>query len=156
MKRAASMALLAVASAGFSGCGGSGSQQHAPTNRLIVLGDSIGGIRLDEPRRSVEKALGPGTSSRPGLVSYFGGRLVVDYWFHDELTRRVESLETRWSGFHTRTGVHVGSSQQELRVLNVSCSGGKCGLAAKQGPDAPGTGFTVRHGKVVQIDVSYS
>jgi len=156
MKRAVSIALLVVVSALFSGCGGSGSKQHAPVNRLIVLGNSIGGIRLDEPRRSVEKAFGRGTSRRPGLVSYFGGRLVVDYWFHDALTGRVEGLETRWSGFHTRTGVHVGSSQQELHALHVSCSDGECGLAARQGPDAPGTGFTVRHGKVVQINVSYS
>jgi hypothetical protein len=125
-------------------------------NRLIVLGHSIGGIRLDEPRRDVENALGHGSSRGRGLVWYFGGRLLVDYWFHDGLTTRVESLETSWDGFHTRSGVHVGSSRQELRALHVTCGDGRCSLAAGQVPDAPGTAFTMRHGKVVQIDISYS
>ena len=143
---------------------GSGHRAHAPDrsvshthqNRLIVLGRSVGGIRLGEPRRSVEKALGPGTSTRRGLVWYFGGRLLVDYWFHDRLTTRVEGLETSWGGFHTRSGLHVGSSRQELRALHVACGDGECSRAAGQMPDAPGTVFTLRHGKVVRIDVFYS
>jgi hypothetical protein len=155
MNGVTAFAVLAVASAVFSGCGGSDPQQ-GPQNRLIVLGDSIGGIRLDEPRKSVENALGRGTSKRPGLVSYFGGRLLADYWFHDGLTTRIESLETRWPGFHTRSGAHVGSSRHELRALHVTCSDGRCSRAAGQMPDAPGTAFTMRHDKVVQIDVSYS
>jgi hypothetical protein len=156
MNRPAALFSLAMACTVVFGFGGTASDQRLPQIRLIVLGDSIGGIRLDEPRRSVEKAFGHGTSGRRGFVSYFGGRLVVDYWFHDGLTTRVESLETRWGGFHTRSGVHVGSSRQELRALQVSCSDSRCGLAAGKGPDAPGTGFTMRRGKVVQIDVSYS
>jgi hypothetical protein len=156
MKRLWAIALLTVASAGFSACGGSGSQQRAPENRLIVLGQSIGSIRLGEPRRSVEKAFGHGTPTRRGLVWYFGGRLLVDYWFHDGLTRRVDNLVTTWGGFHARSGVHVGSSRRELRALHVACSDGRCGLAAGRGPDAPGTVFTLRHGKVAKIQVSYS
>jgi hypothetical protein len=135
---------------------GSASQQRQPQSRLIVLGHSVGGIRLGEPRRSVEKALGRGRSRRRGLVWYFGGRLLVDYWLHDGLTTRVEGLETRWGGFHTRSGAHVGSSRQELRALHVTCSDGECSRAAGRMPDAPGTVFTMRHGKVVQIDVFYS
>jgi hypothetical protein len=150
------MAFLAVASAGFSGCTGSAPQQRTPRNRLIVLDHSIGGIRLDEPRKSVEKAFGPGRSTRRGLVSYFGGRLVVDYWFHDQLTTRVGDVETKWDGFHTRSGVHVGSSRQQLRSLHVDCANGLCGHAAALGPDAPGTGFKMRHGRVVQIYIAHS
>lgn len=127
-----------------------------PESRLIVLGHSIGGIRLGEPRRNVEEALGRGRSRRRGLVGYFGGRLLVDYWLHDGLTNRVEGLETRWAGFHTRSGVHVGSSQQELRALHVTCGDGECSRAAGKMPDAPGTVFTVRHGEVVRIDIFYS
>lgn|ERR671935_1308160 len=156
MKRAAALALLAIAPAVFSGCGGSGSQQRTPESWLIVLGHSIGGIRLGEPRRSVEKALGRGRSRHRGLVWYFGGRLLVDYWFHDGLTNRVEGLETSWAGFHTRSGAHVGSSRQELRALHVTCRDGECSRAAGQMPDAPGTVFTMRHGKVVRIDIFYS
>jgi hypothetical protein len=147
--------LLVAATAGLSGCGGS-TPQRTPENRLIVLGRSIGGIRLDEPRESVEKAFGLGSSTRRGLVSYFGGRLLVDYWFHDQLTARVESLETGWGGFHTRSGVHVGSTRQALEALHVACSDGRCGVAATSGADAPGTGFTMRHGKVATIYVTYS
>jgi hypothetical protein len=156
MKRVAALALFAIAPAVFSGCGGSDSQQRTPKNRLIVLGHSIGGIRLGEPRRSVEKALGRGSSRRRGLVWYFGGRLLVDYWFHDGLATRVEALETSWAGFHIRSGAHVGSSRQELRALHVTCRDGECSRAAGRMPDAPGTVFTIRHGKVVQIDVFYS
>ena len=155
MKRVTAMALLAIASAALSGCRGSDPQQPTSQNRLIVLGDSIGGIRLNEPRRSVEKAFGPGRSTRRGLVWYFGGRLRVDYWFHDGLTTRVEGLETKWNGFHTRSGVHVGSSRDELRALHVACRNGECWRAAGRTPDPPGTVFTMRHGKVAQIDVFY-
>jgi len=156
MKRVTALAVLAIASAVVSGCGGSGSGPRMPQTRLIALGHSVGGIRLGEPRRSVEKALGPGESRGRGLVWYFGGRLRVDYWFHDGLTTRVEGLETRWGGFHTRSGVHVGSSRQELRALHVACSSGECSRKAGRMPDAPGTVFTMRHGKVAQIDVFYS
>jgi hypothetical protein len=126
ISRLLAIVLLVAVSAGFSGCGG-GKSERTPDNRLIVLGRSIGGIRLDEPREAVEKAFGPGSSTRRGLVSYFGGRLVVDYWFHDQLTARVESLETGWSGFHTRSGVHVGSLRKALNTLHVDCSDGRCG-----------------------------
>ena len=126
-----------------------------PANRLIVLGRSIAGIELNQPRRAVEEALGPGNSRRRGVVAYFSGHLVVDYWFHDQLTTRVESLETRWSGFHTRSGVHVGSTRQALDALGVSCTDGRCALADGRGADAPGTGFTMQHGKIAAILVTY-
>jgi hypothetical protein len=155
MKRVTAVALLAIAPALFCACGASGSQQRTPQSRLIVLGHSVGGIRLGESRRSVEKALGRGRSKRRGLVWYFGGRLLVDYWFHDGLTTRVEGLETRWGGFHTRSGVHVGSGRQELRALHMTCGNGECSRAAGRMPDAPGAVFTMRDGKVVQIDLFY-
>src|SRR6266496_4579635 len=66
MKRVTALALLAIASAVPSACRGSDSQQRTSQNRLITLGHSIGGIRLGEPRRSVEETLGPGTSRRRG------------------------------------------------------------------------------------------
>jgi len=144
--------------AGNAGMGGSGSSSAQPKNRLIVLGESVGGISLGEPRTSVEKLFGRGKSMERegGVVSYFGGRLVVIYWFHDQLTRRVEALVTRWSGFRTRSGVRIGTSRQALRALRVTCRGGECNLAAGRLPDAPGTIFTMRHGKVGQIDILYS
>ena len=156
VKRLFAVALLVAASGGLCGCGASTSRR-TPENRLIVLGQSIGGIRLDEPRRSVEAAFGRGSLRRRGLVAYFEGRLVIDYWFHDQLTTRVESVETRWGGFHTRSGIHVGSTRQALRdALHVTCREGRCGLAAGHKPDAPGTGFTMRHGDVAEIYVAYS
>jgi hypothetical protein len=150
------LALLVIASAAFFAHGVNGSPPRTPQNRLIVLGHSIGGVRLGESRRSLEKALGRGTSRRRGLVWYFEGRLLVDYWYHGRLTTRVEALETRWSGFHTRGGVHVGSSRQDLRALGVTCGNGECSRAAGPMPDAPGTVFTMRHGRVVKIAIFYS
>jgi hypothetical protein len=130
---------------------GTASSRAKPGRGLIVLGSSIDGIRLDESRTNVEKAFGVGRSSRRGLVSYFGGHLIVNYWFHDGLYKQVEYLETRWSGYRTRTGVHVGSSRRELRTLYVTCAKGNCVLLAGPLPDPVGTGFTMRHGKVVDI-----
>jgi len=130
---------------------GTASSLGKPGRGLIVLGSSIDGIRLGESRTNVEKAFGVGRSIRRGLVSYFGGHLIVNYWFHDGLYKQVEYLETRWSGYRTRSGVHVGSSRRELRPLYVTCAKGSCGLQAGPGPDPVGTGFTMRHGKVVDI-----
>jgi hypothetical protein len=130
---------------------GTASSLGEPARGLIVLGSSIDGIRLGESRTNVEKAFGVGRSIRRGLVSYFGGHLIVNYWFHDGLYKQVEYLETRWSGYRTRSGVHVGSSRRELRPLYVTCATGNCGLLAGPGPDPVGTGFTMRHGKVVDI-----
>jgi hypothetical protein len=137
-------------------CSCSGSPAtRAPHDRLIVLGQSIGGVRIGEARSSVEEALGPGKSTGRGLVWYFGGRLLVNYWVHDGLQTFVGDLETSWPGFQTRSGIHVGSSSQELRRLHVTCSDGECGLAARPEPppDAPGTAFTMHRGKVVKINV---
>jgi hypothetical protein len=151
----AAVGALLFASASLAGCSSSSSSAN-PKNRLIVLGDSIAGISLSEPQKSVEKALGRGTSRGRGLVWYFGGRLLVDYWFHDQLTTQVEELETRWRGFHTRSGVHVGTSRQALRALHVTCRNGECWRAAGHLPDAPGTLFRMRQGKVAEIDIFYS
>jgi hypothetical protein len=126
--------------------------QVKPGRHLIVLADSIGGIRLGESRRSVEKTFGPGLSKRRGLVRYFGGHLLVNYWFHDGLYHRVMYLQTRWGGYHTRSGVRAGSSREELRSLYVSClSQTECWLQAGPTPDPVGTIFTMRHGKVASI-----
>jgi hypothetical protein len=132
---------------------GIASSSAKPGRGLIVLGSSIGGIRLDELRTNVEKAFGGGRSRRRGLVSYFGGHLIVNYWFHDGLYRQVEYLETRWSSYHTRSGVHVGSSRHELRPLYVTCEKGNCVLLAGPLPDPVATDFTMRHGKVVDITI---
>jgi hypothetical protein len=129
------------------------SSSAHPKSRLIVLGHSIAGIALSEPRNSVETAFGHGESRDRGVVWYFGGRLQVDYWWHDRLTTRVEGLETSWAGFHTRSGVHVGTSRRALRALHVPCSDTTCSRAAGPMPDAPGTVFTMRHGKVARIDI---
>jgi hypothetical protein len=132
---------------------GTASRLGKPRKGLIVLGSSIDRLWLGESRAKVEKTFGPGRSTRRGLVSYFGGHLLVNYWFHDGLYKDVEYLETRWSGYRTRSGVHVGSSRRELRSLYVTCTKWGCGLMAGPMPDAVGTIFTMRHGKVVEITV---
>jgi hypothetical protein len=121
--------------------------------RLIVPGDSIGAIWLWESRTSVEKAIGPGRSVQRGLVSYLGGRVLVDYRFHDRIYSRVQYLRTRSRTYHTPSGIHVGSSRNELRALYVSCTRGTCLLQAGPWPDPPGTIFTIANGKVVEITV---
>ena len=132
---------------------GTASRLAKPGRGLIVLGRSIDRIRLDESRANVEKAFGPGRLIRRGVVSYFGGHLIVNYWFHDGLYKWVSYLETRWSGYRTRSGFHVGSSRRQLRALYATCAQGSCVLLAGPWPDPVGTDFTVEHGKVVDITI---
>jgi hypothetical protein len=127
-----------------------------PTKRVIVLGRSIGAISLGEARKSVRQTLGPGKRLSRGVFSYFGDRVLISYWFHDQLRQRVNYIKTTWSGFHTRSGVHVGTSRLDLHLPAGSCLNGICGLAASKGADAPGTGFGIRRGRVVWIAVGYS
>jgi hypothetical protein len=129
------------------------SRLAKPGRQLIVPGNSIGGIWLGESRTNVEKKFGPGNSTRRGLVSYFGGHVLVNYWFHDGLYKYVQYLTTRWKGYSTRSGVHVGSRRRELRPLYVTCREGHCTLLAGPFPDPVGTDFTMRHGRVVEITV---
>ena len=126
-----------------------------PGKRVIVLADSIGGIRLGEPRRRVEQAFGPGRPGGRGVVRYFHGRLLVGYEFHDGIYKWVTYLETRWRGYRVpRSGVHVGSSRDDLRRLYVSCyHRTACILQAGPWPDPLGSAFTLRRGRVAEIYV---
>jgi hypothetical protein len=161
--------LVAVAAAtGFTACSSSHRvteksaqprverRSALPTNRVIVLGRSIGPIALGEGRTSVRRILGPGKRLSRGVFSYFGGRVLISYWFHDQLTRRVNYIKTTWSGFHTRSGVHVGTRRRDLHLPAGSCLNGSCGIAASKGADAPGTAFGIHRGKVAWIAVGYS
>ena len=132
---------------------GTASRLSKPGRRLIVPGRLMGPIWLGEPRTTVERKFGRGHSTQRGLASYFGGHLLVSYWFHDGLNKYVEYLQTRWTCYRTRSGVHVGSSRRELRPLYASCRKGDCWLLAGPMPDAVGTEFTVRHGHVVDITI---
>lgn len=124
-----------------------------PASGLIVPGKSIGPFRLGEPRAAVEKAFGPGTPTRyRGYVSYFGGRVSVIYEFHDGIYKWVTALSTRSPVYHTRSGIHVGSSAQALRRLFVTCAGKRmCYVMAGPWPDALTTTFLLRHGRVTEI-----
>lgn len=128
-----------------------------PGKRRIVLARSIGDIRLGESRANVVRRFGPGSKAGRGVVRYFGGHLLVSYEFHDGIYKFVTSLETRWPGYHTRFGIHVGSSRRDLRQLYVSCPRNtECWLQAGPWPDALGTFFTLRHGRVVAISMGSS
>jgi hypothetical protein len=121
-------------------------------SRLIVLDRSIGRIHLGESRGTVENALGLGTPSH-GWVSYFGGRLLVDYVYKVRKTRRVQALVTRWSGFRTHSAIHVGSTVQDVRRrLHLPCGRGSCTSGA---PGKPSTILFTRRAKVVRIEVLY-
>jgi hypothetical protein len=135
-----------------------GTPLAKPGRQLIVPGGSIGGIRLGESRKNVEKAFGPGRSLRHGLIrSYFGGRVLLTYDFHDREYNWVAGLWTRWSGFHTRSGIHVGSSRQTLRRIFATCDyKTECHLLEGPWPDALATSFTLRNGKVDEIGMGNS
>ena len=125
-----------------------------PKNRLIMPAVSIGDIRFGEPRKTVAQALGPGKPIGRYYRAYLHGRLRILYSYHDAYTGRAQALITKWSGYRTRSGVHVGSTRQTLDGLHLKCSNGTC--SSGKNPDYPGTIFTMRHGRVVEIFVGAS
>jgi hypothetical protein len=140
--------LILVAATAATAAAGSGSSD----SHLIVLDRSIGLVHLGESRGDVRNALGRGTSSH-GWVSYLRGRLLVDYVYKVRKTTHVQALVTRWIGFRTHSGIHVGSTVQEVRQrLHLACGGGSCTTV---GPGKPSTILSTRHGKVVRIEVLY-
>jgi hypothetical protein len=140
----------------LAGCGSShtGLPHGVPKNRLIVPGVSMGEVRFGEPRREVERAVGPGHRIRRDYFSYLNGRLRINYSFHDEYTGRAQALITTWAGFRTRSGVHVGSTRQALQGLKLNCFDGEC--SSQQNPDNPGILFGLHRGRVVWIYVGAS
>jgi hypothetical protein len=124
-----------------------------PVAGRIVLGRSIGVVSVGEPRKQVEKVLGKGVRRGRGLVSYPREHLLLSYAPHDTLVPWVGAIFTRWSGYRGPAGVHVGSTRADLKPLYAGCSPGQCGLQAGSMPDAPGTIFTMKRGKVVEIAV---
>jgi len=126
----------------------SATPKARPRNRLIVVDHSIGGIRLGEQQASVRRALGP-----EPYRGYFRGRLWVDYVFKvGPPKKRVQAIRTNWSGFHTRSGIHVGSTLKEVRhLLHAECGGPNEACNVGHGPGGPGTMLWMRHGKVAWI-----
>jgi hypothetical protein len=138
----------------LSACGHSSHTGAVPKNRLIVAGVSIGNISFRESRKAVTRTLGPGERIRHDYVSYLGGRLRIVYSYHDQYTGRAQALITGWSGYRTRSDLHVGSPREALDGLHLNCFSGTC--ASPQNPDYPGIVFWIRHGRVVEIDVGAS
>jgi hypothetical protein len=129
--------------------------RHAkPAKGRIVLGRSIGVVSIGEPRKQVEKVLGKGVPRGRGLVSYPREHFFISYAPHDTLVPWVGAIFTRWSGLRGPAGVRVGSTRGDLKQLYAGCSRDQCGLQAGWMPDAVGTTFTLRRGKVAEIFVS--
>jgi hypothetical protein len=125
-----------------------------PKDRLIVPAVSMGKVHFGEPRRGVEKSLGAGKRIERGYVSYLQGRLRIVYSYHDAYTGKAEAMITTWPGFRTRSGIHVGSTRDDLNRLgfHVSCFDGEC-TDNSVNPDFPNTLFMMRHGLVAEIFV---
>jgi len=152
--------LAAVLSLGFAGCG---TTRHAserststPANRLVVLNQSIGPVRLGESRVALEKTLGRGTREPCG-ASYFGGRLLVGFCPKDTPVAYVAVISTRWAGFHTRSGLRVGASREKASSLpGMICGVGFCDEYIRpRHADGPLTDIRTRHRRVTAILIGY-
>src|SRR5213595_2621776 len=114
------LAWLTLATAALlAGCS---STHHATKNRRIVLGRSIGGIRLGESRSEVNKYEGPERKLTSGWSSYRDGAIQVVYAGRSS-TAPVRTLATESSVFHTASGIGVGSSFSQLKqhVSGLAC-----------------------------------
>jgi hypothetical protein len=129
----------------------------SPKNRLIVVDESIGPVRLGESRKRLEKALGRGAKIDRFLMSDFGGRLRVAYGDHGVLRAYVTGVGTRWAGFHTRSGLRVGASRQKASSL----PGAICGVdfcdhyLRPRHADGPLTDIRTRHRRITWISISH-
>jgi hypothetical protein len=129
----------------------------SPKNRLIVLDQSIGSVRLGESRTRVEKAFGPGTRTHRGVVTYFGGHLRIDYWDKQHPTTYVAGIWTRWAGFHTRSGLRVGAGRQKASSIpGMTCGAGGCNHYLRpRHADGPLTDITTRHRRITEIGILF-
>lgn len=143
------------------------AQSVLPKDRLIVLDRSIGPVSLGEPRKRVEKALGPGIERPKGdraVAYYFGGRLRITYGDHGMLRPYVMTIWTSWPGFHTASGLRVGASAAKLsRAPHLTCvkNEGYClsTWAWRQlyvmhhAEPSPMTGVLFQHGSITGFEI---
>ena len=151
--------------------GACGSHERlTPSNRLMVLDHSIGGVSLGELRSVAESDLGQGvvlsstldrsarpTPAREIKVSYANAGIVVWWVGAQGHPARAFILETRSPLYRTATGLGVGSTLARLRAIGVSCNVGPDCQHGYAAPGHKGTTFrlTGPGGSVSEILMSY-
>lgn len=140
--------------------------QTVDPHTLIDVRGAIGGIHAGETRGQAERVLGRGTTISTTIrhpksggytlarVAYPGSGLVVVYSEPAHRRPIVFGIFTSSRRYHTASGLRVGSTLGHARrtpgvrcvhqVGEIDCQGGL-------GYERPVTGFTVRHGRVVDV-----
>lgn len=111
-------------------------------SRSIRPGQSIGPIRLNEPRSNIESQLGPGKpdSLDPNFVTWptRGGELAVTFDTRDRVvTMRTNSPVFRFRGYTLASG--LGTLRRALPRWKFLACGPSKGLTLNHGPRGPST-----------------
>ena len=147
----------------LTGCGG-GSDAH------LVTANSIGPVRLGEPRSLVEADLGPGTTVRRQVqpfgqlagwtfttVHYPRTRLSVVYGIKPGGAPFAAVLTTGSRTYVSGDGGRVGDSVQQLRGLfGFHCFGSPAIDLCFQGRLFHGVGFVINHDRATAIELAAS
>jgi hypothetical protein len=157
------VAALAAGALLLTGCGG-GSDAH------LVTANSIGPVRLGEPRGAVEPAMGPGKTGHR-LVQRYGqlagwtfttvhyprARLSVVYATRPGGAPFAAVLMTGARMYASEDGGRVGDSVQQLHGLfGMHCYGSPVVDSCFQGQLFHGVGFMIDHDRATAIDISAS
>jgi hypothetical protein len=173
--RAIGLALAVVTAAALAACGNPAERRSSGTT-LIVLDRSIGGVRLREQRREVERLLGRGAvihsedqkPPEPRLhieVVIYPNGLEVGYVSRSAEAPshgRVAYLVTHAPRFRTPEGVHVSSTAAELHEIEGITCGNLLDQDCQHGGrvhNQPGTFFKLSGGPgavVVRIAIAFS
>jgi len=157
---------LVLVSGACAGADHAARPQTVDAQTLIDVRGAIGGIRAGETRGQAERVLGHGTTistttrhPKSGAytlarVSYPGSGLVVVYSQPAHRRPIVFGIFTSSRRYHTASGLRVGSTLgQARRTPGVRCfqQSGEVDCQGGLGYEQPVTGFTVRHGRVVDV-----
>jgi len=160
------MVAMAAASCASGGATATGSKVRRDSERLIVVGGALGGVRGGETRTAVERLLGSGQTDSVTRhhyprrdvslyrVRYPASGLTIVYGQAGAGRERVAGVISTSPRYHTTTGLRVGATLGIARhTPGIHCTAQRGYVACQggRGFEQPVTSFTVRNGRVVQV-----
>jgi len=158
---------MAAASCASGRATATGSKGRRDSERVIVVGGALGGVRAGETRTAVERLLGSGQTDSVTRhhyprrrdvtlyrVRYGASGLTIVYGQAGAGRERVAGVFSTSPRYHTTTGLRVGATLGIARHrpgIRCTAQEGYVACQGGRGFEQPVTSFTVRNGRVVQV-----